>query len=78
MKKIALLLFIGFVSLSINAQEKTTTVQDSNAPVFEFVADVIDYGTIELNADGLRVFKFKNVESRLLNIESKNCAKKST
>ena len=61
MKKIALLLFIGFVSLSINAQEKTTTVQDTNAPVFEFVADVIDYGTIQLNADGLRVFKFKNV-----------------
>ena len=69
MKKIALLLFIGFVSLSINAQEKTTTVQDPNAPMFEFVADVIDYGTIQLNADGLRVFKFKNIGKSALVID---------
>ena len=36
MKKIALLLFIGLVSLSINAQEKTTATVDPNAPAFEF------------------------------------------
>ena len=28
--------------------------------VFEFENDVIDYGKIEQNADGVRVFKFKN------------------
>ena len=61
MKKIALLLFIGLVSLSINAQEKTTATTDSNAAVFEFETDVIDYGTIQQNADGLRVFKFKEL-----------------
>ena len=63
MKKIALLLFIGMISLSINAQEKPaqSTTVDPNAPAFEFVTDVIDYGTIDLNADGLRIFKFKNV-----------------
>ena len=57
------LLFIGFVTLSINAQEvKSTEVAvDPNAPVFEFETDVIDYGKIEQNADGVRVFKFKNV-----------------
>lgn len=62
MKKIITLLFIGFVTFSINAQEKTTTetTVDPNAPAFEFVTDVIDYGKIEQNADGVRVFKFKN------------------
>jgi hypothetical protein len=60
MKKIAILLFVGFITLSINAQEKTTA-PDANAPVFEFVTEVIDYGTIQIDADGLRVFKFKNV-----------------
>ncbi len=63
MKKIIALLFIGFLSFSINAQEKTVIepVQDLNAPAFEFETDVIDYGKIDLDADGVRVFKFKNV-----------------
>lgn len=63
MNKLIMLIFIGFVSFSINAQEKKVTekVVDPNAPVFEFVTDVIDYGKIELNSDGVRVFKFKNV-----------------
>ena len=65
MKKIALLLFIGFVTLSIKAQDKV----DANAPAFEFVSDVIDYGTIQLNANGNRVFKFKNVGKSPLVIE---------
>jgi hypothetical protein len=61
MKKIITLLFIGFITLSINAQEKTEVAVDSNAPVFEFESEVIDYGKIEQNADGVRVFKFKNI-----------------
>lgn len=70
MKKLMTLLFIGFVTLSINAQEKkvTETTIDPNAPVFEFVTDVIDYGKIEQNADGVRVFKFKNVGNSPLEI----------
>jgi hypothetical protein len=70
MKKLMTLLFIGFISLSINAQEKevTETTIDPNAPVFEFVTDVIDYGKIEQNADGVRVFKFKNVGKSPLEI----------
>jgi len=58
MQKIITLLFIGVLSISINAQEKM--VQDSNAPVFEFDTEIIDYGKIDLNANGVRVFKFKN------------------
>ncbi len=63
MKKIITLLFIGLLTFSINAQEKTVAepVQDPNAPAFEFETEVIDYGKIDLNADGVRVFKFKNV-----------------
>ena len=63
MKKIMTLLFVGLLTITMNAQEKqvTETAVDPNAPVFEFESDVIDYGKIELNADGVRVFKFKNV-----------------
>ena len=63
MKKITTLLFIGLLTLTINAQKKEVTepVQDPNAPVFEFETEVIDYGKIEQNADGVRVFKFTNI-----------------
>jgi len=62
MKKIITLLFIGFLTFSINAQEKNTSEAkvDPKAPVLEFETDVIDYGKIEQNANGVRVFKFKN------------------
>ena len=62
MKKFLTFLFIGFVALSIKAQEQNAnnTTVDPNAPAFEFEQDVIDYGKIEQNADGVRVFKFKN------------------
>jgi len=62
MKKFLTLLFIGFVAFSIKAQEQNAnnTTVDPNAPAFEFEQDVIDYGKIEQNADGVRVFKFKN------------------
>ncbi|WP_372801988.1 DUF1573 domain-containing protein [Lutibacter sp.] len=62
MKKIITILFIGLLTISMNAQEKQTEkTQDPNAPMFEFETEVIDYGKIELNADGVRVFKFKNI-----------------
>lgn len=52
MKKIIMLLFVGLISLSMNAQEKVAKI--------EFESETIDYGTIEKGADGVRVFKFKN------------------
>ncbi len=62
MKKFLTLLFIGFIAFSIKAQENNAnnTTVDSNAPAFKFEQDVIDYGKIEQNADGVRVFKFTN------------------
>ncbi len=52
MKKFVILLFIGLISLSINAQEKVAKI--------EFKQTTIDYGTIEKGADGVRTFEFTN------------------
>jgi len=73
MKKLFTLLFIGVISLNINAQTKAKAVKtakksndftikkDPNAGIFQFESELIDYGTIQQNADGKREFKFKNV-----------------
>ena len=73
MKKVFTLLFIGVISLSVNAQKtikKATNAKkandftikaDPNAGVFQFESELIDYGTIQQNADGKREFHFKNV-----------------
>lgn len=46
------LLFVGLVSLTMNAQEKVAKI--------EFKETTIDYGTIEKGANGLRTFEFTN------------------
>ena len=62
MKKIVTLLFISAFVLMAKAQNNEFTVKaDPNAGVFKFESELIDYGTIEQNADGKRVFTFKNV-----------------
>ena len=63
MKRIITLLFVGFLAMTINAQEKVATKKtvDPNAPVFKFDSEVIDYGKIDLNANGVRIFKFTNI-----------------
>ena len=52
MKHLITILFIGLISLSVNAQEKQAKI--------EFKTDTIDYGIIEKGADGVRVFEFTN------------------
>ena len=52
MKHLITILFIGLISLSVNAQDKIAKI--------EFKTDVIDYGTIEKGADGVRTFEFTN------------------
>ncbi len=52
MKKIVLLLFMGLVVLSVQAQEKTAKI--------EFKSETVDYGEIEKGSDGVRVFEFTN------------------
>jgi len=52
MKNLIAVLFVGLMSLGSFAQEKVAKI--------EFKTDVIDYGTIEKGADGVRVFEFTN------------------
>ena len=75
MKKLILLLFVGLVSFSINAQEPAKAAKpakkakevvadkkvDPNAPVFEFERKIVDYGAIEKGSEGVYDFKFKNI-----------------
>jgi len=60
MKKILLILFVGFVSVQIQSQTQKVN-PDSIVPIFEFEEEVIDYGDIAHNSDGNRIFKFKNI-----------------
>ena len=60
-KKFIFLLF-AFFTFQLYAQEKTAKI--------EFETTVIDYGTIEKGADGVRVFKFKNTGNAPLVVTS--------
>ncbi|MCW8897483.1 MAG: DUF1573 domain-containing protein [Flavobacteriales bacterium] len=63
MKKIILSLSILLASVAvINAQtaDGATPVQNENAAVLTFEEEVVDYGTIEQGADGVREFIFTN------------------
>lgn len=61
MKKLFLALGLSmFFAFAGNAQEVTTPNIDPNAPEIKFDQEVIDYGTMEFDANTLREFKFKN------------------
>ena len=64
MKKLMTLLFVGLISLAINAQEKVAKI--------EFKETTIDYGTIEKGANGLRTFEFVNTGDAPLIISKVN------
>lgn len=48
------------LALCINVAFAQESEKNPNAPKMEFETDVIDYGTIEQNANGVREFKFTN------------------
>ncbi|WP_375238201.1 DUF1573 domain-containing protein [Aurantibacter sp.] len=52
MKHLFTFLFIGLISLSVNAQDKIAKI--------EFKETTIDYGTIDKGANGVRTFEFTN------------------
>ena len=68
MKKIvaaaALLFTVGFA----NAQESSVPSVDPNAPEMKFETEVLDYGTVKFDANGVREFKVKNVGKSPLTI----------
>ena len=53
MKKLIAVLFVGMMNLGLYAQDKKVAK-------IEFKTEIIDYGTIEKGADGVRVFEFTN------------------
>lgn len=69
MKKIvySLLLLFGF-TISLIAQESVIPNPDPNAPDMKFESEVIDYGTIDYDANGVREFKFTNIGKAPLTI----------
>ncbi len=58
MKKI--LLTLSFFAAATIAMAQTAATSNPNAPEITFDSKVIDYGTIQQNADGNRVFTFTN------------------
>lgn len=52
MKKLLFLLAVFFVHNTVFAQEKIAKIT--------FKSETIDYGTIEVNSDGIRIFEFTN------------------
>lgn len=59
MKQLILTLAIASAGF-FGAVAQEVTPANPNAPEITFESDVVDYGTIEHNADGNREFKFKN------------------
>lgn len=62
---IALFLGIGFSAI---AQESVVPNIDPNAPVLQFENEVIDYGTVKFDGNGIREFKIKNTGKSPLTI----------
>ncbi len=71
MKKLFSLLVLLF-GIGLNAQEAASVVpnMDPNAADIKFETEVIDYGTIEYDANGIREFKFTNTGKSPLTITS--------
>jgi hypothetical protein len=69
MKKILSFLFIlAGLSYGLKAQESVIPNMDPNAPDMKFETELLDYGVIEFDANGLREFKFTNIGKTPLTI----------
>ena len=70
MKKLAFIICMALAPMLSFAQQATAKTDNTLKPVMQFDKEVIDYGTIAHNADGVRYFNIKNVGSAPLIIES--------
>lgn len=52
----------------LNAQESVIPNPDPNAPEMKFESEVIDFGSLEFDANGIREFKFTNTGKSPLTI----------
>lgn len=71
MKKIFLFVLLSFCfSFRFFSQESVIPSIDPNAPDLKFETELLDYGTIDYDANGLREFKFTNIGKSPLTITS--------
>lgn len=70
MRKLALIICMALVPVLTFAQHANAAKDNTLKPVLKFETEVIDYGKIKHNADGVRYFKFKNEGSAPLVITS--------
>jgi hypothetical protein len=71
LKKIFSLLAVMLgLSFAVTAQESVIPNMDPNAADIKFETEVLDYGTIDYDANGLREFKFTNTGKSPLMITS--------
>lgn len=69
MKKFLNSLFLALgLTFAANAQDSVIPNPDPNAPDMKFESEVIDYGVLEYDANGIREFKFTNVGKTPLTI----------
>lgn len=52
----------------LNAQESVIPNPDPNAPEMKFESEIIDFGSLEFDANGIREFKFTNTGKSPLTI----------
>lgn len=69
MKKLLFVLF-AFVGFTVLAQSSVVPNSDPNAPEMKFETEILDYGSIDYDANGIREFKFTNVGKSPLTISS--------
>ncbi len=71
MKKVflAITLFLGLALVS-KAQVVPAEPMDPNAPEMKFEAEVLDFGTVKYDGNGIREFKVKNIGKSPLTISS--------
>ena len=71
MKKLATTLsLMVFMMTALFAQEKVQSIEKTGGAEMDFESEVIDYGTIPQNADGVRTFKFTNTGNEPLIISN--------
>ncbi|NIJ46346.1 hypothetical protein FHR24_002833 [Wenyingzhuangia heitensis] len=70
MRKLALIICMALAPMLTFAQHANAAKESSLKPEMKFETEVIDYGKVKHNADGVRFFRFKNVGSAPLVIQS--------
>lgn len=69
-KVLALVALFATLAFNSKAQESVVPTIDPNAPELKVENEVLDYGTIDYDANGVREFKFKNTGKSPLTITS--------